>query len=58
MKLQEVIDYLNATLMPYYQEDYDNSGFLLGDPQREGDGERVAGGDQRDASPPATRRVG
>ena len=42
MKLQEVIDYLNATLMPYYQEDYDNSGFLLGDPQREYTGSLVA----------------
>lgn len=42
MKLQEVIDFLNATFKPYYQEDYDNSGFLLGDPEREYTGALVA----------------
>lgn len=35
MKIQEVIDYLNQQFKPYYQEDWDNSGFLQGDPMQE-----------------------
>ena len=31
MKTKEVIDWLDATFHPEYQEDYDNAGFLLGD---------------------------
>ena len=31
MKTKEVIDYLDLTFRPELQEDYDNSGFLLGD---------------------------
>lgn len=31
MKTREVIEWLDATFKPEYQEDYDNSGFLLGD---------------------------
>ncbi len=42
MKLREVIEYLNATFIPYYQEDYDNSGFLLGDADQEYQGAIVA----------------
>lgn len=42
MKIGEVIEYLNATFMPYYQEDYDNSGFLLGDADQEYQGALIA----------------
>ena len=31
MKINEVIDYLDARFHPEYQEDYDNAGFLVGD---------------------------
>ena len=34
MKLSELIQKMDATFHPEYQEDYDNSGFLLGDPER------------------------
>lgn len=42
MKTQEVIDYLNSTFHPEYQEDYDNAGFLLGDARSEYKGALVA----------------
>lgn len=42
MKTQEVIDYLNSTFHPEYQEDYDNAGFLLGDARTEYKGALVA----------------
>ena len=42
MKIQEVIDYLNATFKPAYQESYDNSGFLVGDASQEITGALVA----------------
>lgn len=35
MKTREVIDYLNHLFLPVYQESYDNSGLLVGDPDRE-----------------------
>lgn len=34
MKIAELIERMDATFHPEYQEHYDNSGFLLGDPQR------------------------
>ena len=42
MVTREVIDYLNSTFHPEYQEDYDNAGFLLGDAQSEYKGALVA----------------
>lgn len=42
MKLSEVIQFLDSEFHPEYQEDYDNSGFLLGDPERECSGVLVA----------------
>ena len=42
MKTKEVIDWLDATFHPEYQEDYDNSGFLLGDVQSDYKGALVA----------------
>lgn len=35
MKIKELTEYLNHRLLPVYQEDYDNAGFLLGDDNRE-----------------------
>ena len=42
MKTKEIIDYLDSTFHPEYQEDYDNSGFLVGDPSQECRGVLVA----------------
>lgn len=42
MKIQEIIDYLNTTFKPAYQESYDNSGFLVGDAHQEATGALVA----------------
>lgn len=42
MKTREIIDYLDITFHPEYQEDYDNSGFLLGDARTEYKGALVA----------------
>ena len=42
MKLYEIIDFLDSELHPEYQEDYDNAGFLLGDPAVECTGALVA----------------
>ena len=35
MTIKEITDYLDLCLHPEYQESYDNSGFLLGDPSSE-----------------------
>lgn len=35
MKIQEVIDYLNHQFLPCYQEEWDNSGLLVGDATQE-----------------------
>lgn len=42
MVTREVIDYLNSTFHPEYQEDYDNAGFLLGDAKSDYKGALVA----------------
>lgn len=42
MFLSTLIQHLDTTFHPEYQEDYDNSGFLLGDPRREVTGVLVA----------------
>lgn len=42
MKLAEVINYLDYEMHPEYQEDYDNSGFLLGEPMADYTGSLVA----------------
>lgn len=42
MKTREVIEWLDATFKPEYQEDYDNSGFLLGDARSDYRGALVA----------------
>ena len=42
MKTKEVIDWLDATFHPEYQEDYDNAGFLLGNAQSDYKGALVA----------------
>lgn len=42
MKTKEVTDYLDSVFHPEYQEDYDNSGFLLGDRGGEYRGSLVA----------------
>lgn len=41
MKIQEIIDYLNSQFLPYYQEDWDNCGLLVGDPRQEATGALV-----------------
>ena len=42
MKIYEIIDFLDSELHPEYQEEYDNAGFLLGDPAVECTGALVA----------------
>lgn len=42
MKLSEVIQFLDNEFHPEYQEDYDNSGFLLGNPDTQCSGVLVA----------------
>ena len=42
MKLSEVIQVLDSEFHPEYQEDYDNAGFLLGDPGSDCTGALVA----------------
>ena len=42
MKIQDLITYLDSEVHPEYQEQYDNAGFLLGDPGRECTGALVA----------------
>ena len=42
MKTKEIIDYLDSRFRPELQEDYDNSGFLLGDEESEYHGALVA----------------
>ena len=42
MKTSEIISFLDATFHPEYQEDYDNAGFLFGNPQQEICGMMVA----------------
>lgn len=42
MKTSEIISFLDATFHPEYQEDYDNAGFLFGNPQQEICGVMVA----------------
>lgn len=42
MVTREVIDYLDSTFHPEYQEDYDNAGFLLGDAKSDYKGALVA----------------
>ena len=42
MKTREVIEWLDTTFHPEYQEDYDNAGFLLGDAQSDYKGALVA----------------
>ncbi len=42
MKLSEIIQFLDSEFHPEYQEDYDNSGFLVGDPTQECSGVLVA----------------
>ena len=42
MKIKEVVNYLDKTFHPEYQEDYDNAGFLLGDGEAEYRGALVA----------------
>lgn len=42
MKTSEVIAYLDEVMKPEYQEDYDNSGFLLGDSRSDYRGALVA----------------
>ena len=42
MKLSEIIQFLDNEFHPEYQEDYDNSGFLLGDPSVQCSGVLVA----------------
>ena len=42
MKTREVIQWLDTTFHPEYQEDYDNAGFLLGDAQSDYKGALVA----------------
>ena len=42
MTIATIIDYLDAELHPEYQEEYDNAGFLLGDPRQECQGVMVA----------------
>ena len=42
MILSDIIQFLDSELHPEYQEDYDNAGFLLGDPAAECTGALVA----------------
>lgn len=42
MKIKELTSYLDSQVHPEYQEDYDNAGFLLGDPDAECTGVLVA----------------
>ncbi len=42
MLIADIIEYLDSKMHPELQEDYDNSGFLLGDPARECTGTLVA----------------
>ena len=42
MLLSEIIQYLDSEFHPEYQEDYDNSGFLLGNPNDDCTGALVA----------------
>lgn len=35
MQIRQVTEYLNSRFLPFYQESYDNSGFLIGDPAAE-----------------------
>ena len=42
MKTQEIIDHLDSCFRPEYQESYDNSGFLVGDPESEYTGTLIA----------------
>ena len=42
MILSDIIQFLDSKLHPEYQEDYDNVGFLLGDPAAECTGALVA----------------
>ena len=42
MQLSEIIHFLDNEFHPEYQENYDNSGFLLGNPDTEYTGALVA----------------
>ncbi len=42
MLIADIIAYLDSQMHPEFQEDYDNAGFLLGDPARECTGALVA----------------
>lgn len=42
MQIAEIITFLDQTFHPEYQEDYDNAGFLMGDPQQPVSGVLVA----------------
>lgn len=42
MKIKEITDYLDSVFHPEWQEDYDNSGFLIGDGEEECRGALVA----------------
>ena len=42
MTIATIIEFLDAELHPEYQEDYDNAGFLLGNPEAECNGVLVA----------------
>lgn len=42
MKIAEIVNYLDYEFHPEYQEDYDNAGFLVGDPMAEAEGMLVA----------------
>lgn len=42
MLIADIIAYLDSQMHPEFQEDYDNAGFLLGDPSRECSGALVA----------------
>lgn len=42
MKIAEIINYLDYEFHPEYQEDYDNAGFLIGDPMIEASGALIA----------------
>ncbi|MDY5969595.1 MAG: Nif3-like dinuclear metal center hexameric protein [Bacteroidales bacterium] len=42
MKIIEITDYLDRLFIPYYQEEWDNCGLLVGDPSQEATGVLVA----------------
>lgn len=42
MKVAEIINYLDFAFQPELQEDYDNAGFLIGDPMQEATGALIA----------------